>query len=149
MSYEEIRITEELSESAQRAVGITPQRHETLGELVKDMARRADLRGEDPVSEQPTRHQVTVNGEILYTNCFGDALALPFVLRDDQFEVRSESPTGGEVRATVTKDSAETSPPHAVVSFGAIRVGDAGRKIEGGPEGLLIDYPDMITAVGS
>ena len=48
MSYDEIRITEELSESAQRAVGITPQRHATLGELVKDMARRAGLRGEDP-----------------------------------------------------------------------------------------------------
>jgi alkylmercury lyase len=124
MSYEGIRITEELSESSQRAVGITPRRHETLGELVKDMARRADLRSEDPLSQQPTRHEVTVDGEILHTNCFGDALALPFVLRDETFEVRSESPTGGEVRATVTKDGAEASPPDAVVSFGAIRAGD-------------------------
>jgi hypothetical protein len=34
MSYEEIRVLEALSESVQRAVGITPRRHETLGELV-------------------------------------------------------------------------------------------------------------------
>ncbi len=124
MSYEGIRITEELSESAQRAVGIPPRRHETLGELVKDMARRADLRSEDPVSEQPTRHEVKVNGETLHTHCFGDALVLPFVLRDEKFEVRSESPIGGEVRATVTKGGVDASPPDAVVSFGATRVGD-------------------------
>src|SRR5919202_749747 len=113
MSYEEIRITDQLSESLQRAVGIAPRRHGTLGALVADMARRADLRGEDPVSVQPTRHVVTVDGEVLYTNCFGDALGLPFVLRDATFEVRSEAPTGGEVRATVTKDGVEASPPGA------------------------------------
>jgi hypothetical protein len=113
-----------LSESLQQAVAIAPQRHETLGELVKDMARRAALRNEDPVSEQPTRHEAKVNGEILHTNCFGDALVLPFVLRDKKFEVRSESPIGGDVRATVTKDGVEVSPPNAVMSFGATRVGD-------------------------
>lgn len=123
MSYEGTQVTEELSESLQRAVGISPRRHETLGELIKDMARRADLRGEDPVSGQPTRHEVTVDGEIFHTNCFGDALALPFVLRDATFEVRSESPVGGEVVATVTKDGVDASPPDAVMSFGATRVG--------------------------
>jgi hypothetical protein len=39
MSYEEIRIAQELSESVQRAVGMHPRRHETLGELVKDVKR--------------------------------------------------------------------------------------------------------------
>jgi len=37
MSYDEIRIAQELSESVQRAVGMHPRRHETLGELVKDV----------------------------------------------------------------------------------------------------------------
>jgi hypothetical protein len=32
MSYDEIRIAQELSESVQRAVGMHPRRHETLGE---------------------------------------------------------------------------------------------------------------------
>lgn len=32
MSYEGTHITDELSESVQRAVGITPRWHETLGE---------------------------------------------------------------------------------------------------------------------
>ncbi len=124
MSHEEIPITEELNESGQRAVGIAPQRHETLGELVKDMARRAALRNANPVSERPTRHEVKVNGEAFHTYCFGDALVLPFVLRDETFEVRSESPLSGEVTATVTKDGVEASPQDAVVSFGAARVGD-------------------------
>ena len=124
MSYEGIRISEEFSESTQRAVGITPRRHETLGELVRDMAVRTNFRDEDPVSARPTRHEVHVSGEIFYTNCFGDALALPFVLRDATFAVRSESPSGGEVRATVTKGGVEASPPEAVVSVGAARQGD-------------------------
>ena len=74
MSYEEIRIPQELSESVQRAVGVAPRRHETLGELVKDVAvQRGVRRPENLISEQPTRHEVRVNGETLYTYCFVDA----------------------------------------------------------------------------
>lgn len=125
MSYEEIRITEELSESLQRAVGITPRRHETLGELVKDIAaQRGVRRRENLISERPTRHEVRTNGQIFHTYCFVDALMLPFVLREERFEVRSESPSGEEVTAIVTKDGVEAWPQDAVVSFGAIRVGD-------------------------
>jgi hypothetical protein len=68
MSYEEIRIPQELSESVQQTVGIAPRRHGTLGELVKDVAvQRGVLRPENLISEQQTRHEVRVNGEILYT----------------------------------------------------------------------------------
>jgi hypothetical protein len=95
MSYEEIRIPQELSESVQRAVGMAPRRHGTLGELVKDLAvQRGVRRPENLISEQPTRHEVRVNGEILYTYCFVDALMLPFVVQGERFEVRSESPIG-------------------------------------------------------
>lgn len=125
MSYEEIPITVELNESVQRAVGITPRRHETLGELVKDVAaQRGVLRREDLVSAQPTRHEVRANGETFYTYCFLDALMLPFVLQEVRFEVRSESPGVEEVRAIVTKDGVEASAPDAAMSFGATRVGD-------------------------
>ena len=95
MSYEDIHISQELSESLQRAVAIEPQRHDALGELVNDMAHRAALRSENPVSEQPTRHEVERDGRRFHTNCFGDALALPFVLEEGQYDVRSDSPTGG------------------------------------------------------
>ncbi|MDP8928618.1 MAG: hypothetical protein M3O70_08620 [Actinomycetota bacterium] len=64
MSYEKIRITDELSESVQRAVGISPRRHETLGELVKNIAaRRGARQPDDLLSEQPTRHEVRTNGQ--------------------------------------------------------------------------------------
>ncbi len=127
MGYERVRVTEELSEGVQRAVGIAPRPHETLGELVKDIAaRRGAPRREDLVSEKPTRHEVKVNGETLYTYCLGDALMLPFVLQEERLEVRSESPMsgGGEVTAIVTEDGVEASAPDAVMSFGASRTGD-------------------------
>jgi alkylmercury lyase len=127
MSYEVIRLPQELSESVQRAVGMTPRRHGTLGKLVKDVAvQRGVRRTENLISEQPTRHEVRVNGEILYTYCFVDALMSPFVVQGERFEVRSESPisVGGEVTALVTKNSVEASPADAIVSFGALRAGD-------------------------
>ena len=127
MSYEEIRIAQELSESVQRAVGMHPRRHETLGELVKDVTvQRGVRRPENLISDQPTRHEVRVDGEILHTYCIMDALMLPFVVQGERFEVRSESPIsiGGEVTALVTKNLVEASPADAVVSFGASRVGD-------------------------
>ena len=124
MSYEGIRITEELSESVQRAVGITPQRHETLAELVRDIAAQRGVRQpEDLISEHPTHHEVRVDDQIFHTYCFLDALMLPFVMLGERLEVRSESPMGGgEVTALVTGESVDASPAEAVMSFGAARV---------------------------
>jgi len=123
MSYEGIRITEELDRAAQRAVRITPRRHETLGELVRDIAaQRGACRPEDLVSERPTRHEVSVECQIFHTYCFLDAMMLPFVMQGESFEVHSESPMSGrEVTALVTEASVEASPAEAVVSFGAAR----------------------------
>ena len=38
LSYEQIRVTDELNRSVQQAVGVHPRPHETLGELVKGTA---------------------------------------------------------------------------------------------------------------
>jgi alkylmercury lyase len=126
MSYEAIRIPEELDRAVQRAVGITPRRHEMLGELVRDIAaQRGACRPDDLISEQPTRHEVSVDGQISHTYCFLDALILPFVMQGESFEVHSESPVSGrEVTALVTVGSVEASPAEAVVSFGAARAGE-------------------------
>lgn len=125
VGYEQILIADELSRSVQRASGVPPRRHETLGELVRTVAAQRGVCGpEDLISEGPTRHEVRVDGRVLYTFCFVDALMLPFLFRGQQVEVRSDSPTGGEVTALVTEGGVEGSPSEAVVSFGAARSGD-------------------------
>lgn len=122
MAYEHIRMTDELSRDVQRAVGVSPSNYETLGQLVKGIASERWV--QEPanlISEEPTRHEVRVDGRTLHTFCFVDALMLPFVLREGAVEVRSDSPTGGDVSALVTEGGVEGYPPGAVVSFGAAR----------------------------
>ena len=125
MAYKQIRVTDELSRSVQRAGRIPPRRRETLGKLVRTMAAQWGLcRAEDLISEEPTRHEVRVRGRILHTHCFVDALMLPFVVPGGAVEVRSDSPAGGEVAALVTEERVEGFPSGAVVSFGAARAED-------------------------
>ncbi len=120
MSYERILVADELSRSVQRAGGVPLQRRETLSELVRTMAAQCGIcRPEDLISQEPTRHKVRVDGRVMHTFCFVDALMLPFMLQGGMVEVRSASPTGGEVTALVTKEGAQDFPPGAVVSFGA------------------------------
>jgi len=125
VGYKAIRVTGELDGSVQRAIGVSPRRHETLGELVKAIAvEHCVPTPENLLSAEPTRHQVRVDGRILHTFCFVDALMLPFALRGGAIEVRSASPTGKEVTAVVTEEGVEGSPRGAVVSFGAARSGE-------------------------
>jgi Alkylmercury lyase len=99
VGYEQIRVTDELSRSVQLAVGMPLRGGETLGQLVKGIAAARWAPGpENLISGEPTRHQVRVDGRILHTFCFVDALMLPFVLGESPaVEVRSAG-NGGLVR---------------------------------------------------
>jgi alkylmercury lyase len=122
VGYEDVRVTAELDGSVQRAGGVSPQHHETLGDLVKCIAEeRWVQRPENLISEESTRHDVWLDGRVLHTFCFVDALMSPFVLGGEAVDVRSESPSGGEVAVMVTEEGVEGFLRGAVVSFGAAR----------------------------
>jgi hypothetical protein len=101
VGYEHTQVTDELNRNVQRAVGVSPRRHETLGELVKSIApKRWVRRPENLISGEPTRHEVRVDGKVIHTFCFVDALMLPFVLGGAAVEVCSASTPSSPVRRT-------------------------------------------------
>ncbi len=121
MSYEEIQVPDELRRSLQKIYGVPAPGPATLGEFARDYPQMVGM--PEPcafISEKSTRHEARIGGQTLYTHCLIDALMLPFLLREEPVEIRSESPTSGvTITAVATRETVEGSPPDAVMSFGA------------------------------
>jgi hypothetical protein len=66
VGYEQIRVMDELSRNVQRTGGVSLQRQETLGELVKSIAaQRGICRPKNLISQEPTRHEVKIGDQSL------------------------------------------------------------------------------------
>lgn len=92
----------------------------TLGEWVA--ALRDQLGGGIDVehlchADGETPHRAVLNGETFHFQCFYDAVALS-LLEEESVDIRTESPDGDVVEASVTDDGIQTTPESAVTSFG-------------------------------
>lgn len=69
--------------------------------------------------DDPTRHEVHLEGDVEYVPCVLDALVVAVATPDDPVRVESTSPVDGTVvEFRVSGDDAIVSPEGAVVSFG-------------------------------
>jgi hypothetical protein len=99
--------------------GMPLRQHQTLGELVSIMTAQRGVCGpEDLISEERTRHEVRVDGRVLYTFCFVDAPCCPSCCGGAPVEVWSTSPDGEEVTGFVTRRSIR---PRAGLDLGSRR----------------------------
>ena len=95
VGYKQICVTDELCRSVQQANGMPLRQHQTLGGLVSIMTAQRGICGlEDLISEERTRHEVRVDGRVLYSFCFVDALMLPFCCGAHQSRRGTSAPVG-------------------------------------------------------
>ena len=74
---------------------------------------------EDLYTEEPTRHEVRVNGRIRYSPCVLDALGAAVMETQNPVTVRSVDPvTRTPVTFTVDDGTVEVTPEDAVITFG-------------------------------
>lgn len=121
----------ELPEELQSALGqfLDAGPVQTLGDWVAEVRERTgggSIDIEDLCHDQAdTRHWGELEGERYHFTCFFDAVVLA-ALTDERVEIRTESPEGTTIEATVTGDGdLEVDPPGTLVSFGVATTPDA------------------------
>jgi hypothetical protein len=74
---------------------------------------------EDLYTDDPTRHEVRVNGQIRYSPCILDALGAAVMETQDPVTVRSVDPvTRTPITFTVRNRGLDVTPEEAVITFG-------------------------------
>ncbi|MDY6765516.1 MAG: organomercurial lyase [Halobacteria archaeon] len=97
---------------------------ETLGEWADNTVQILKDRGtsvgfEEMCTTGSSRHGVYANGEVQHFRCVLDTLLYPFVLDEEDIEVRSRSPVSDEViEVSVSQGDVSVEPEGAVMSFG-------------------------------
>ena len=77
----------------------------------------------DLYTEDPTRHEVRVNGRIRYSPCVFDALGAAVLEAQDPVTVRSVDPvTKTPITFTVNDGAVDVTPEDAVITFGIASV---------------------------
>lgn len=120
---DETELPPDLAEAFRQAGGMD-ERPETLETGFAAVTARLNDAGitisvEDMYQSKPTRHAVHVGDTVEHVPCVMDALIVALLLDNEEVEIHSKSPEGGEtVHFRVIEDEVTVTPTNTVISFG-------------------------------
>jgi hypothetical protein len=122
-SYRATELPPELAARLRQAYGLDTSPG-TLGEFVDlrtGLLPNAAMNATTLCRSSPSRHELVLAGQVLFTHCVLDTLLLPLVEEKDA-HVRSTSPVSGNIiELEITMQGVKAEPEGAVISYGMRR----------------------------